>query len=104
MDATAPTLALHGELTISCIGEQRSALLQAVSATADAQVLDLDLHGIDACDSAGVQLLLSARLSLAARGAALRLTDCSPPVREVLHTYGLQSLLENAAAPEGVAA
>ncbi len=106
MDATAQILALQGELTISGIGEQRDVLLQAIAATGDHPEarLSLDLGGIHACDSAGVQLLLSARLSLIARGAVLHVSACSTPVSEVLRTYGLQSLLDRSAAPEGVPA
>jgi anti-sigma B factor antagonist len=90
MDTPADPWRLEGELTIAAIAEQRLHLLAAVEQTHER--LALDLGDVEACDSAGVQLLMAAHQSLALRGAELVVTACSPAVREVLRTYGLQSL------------
>ena len=58
----------------------------------------LDLGGVSDFDSSGVQLLLSARLSLQAQGRALRLVAASPAVRDALRTFGLNELLAPAQA------
>ena len=89
--AATPVLALGPEVTIAYAPELRETLL-AAAATADGDLL-LDLGGVSDFDSSGVQLLLSARLSLQARGHALRLVACSAAVRDALHTFGLADLL-----------
>jgi anti-anti-sigma factor len=86
MHATAHQL--DGELTIQQATAQQQALLEAVAACAT-HALMLDLSRIEACDSAGVQLLLATRLSLAQHGGTLQLDPVSAPVRAALHTYGL---------------
>jgi anti-anti-sigma factor len=86
-----PALALQGELTISQAAALHAQLLEAVAAG----VQQLDLGGITECDSAGVQLLLAARHSVAARqGRTLRLAPVSEPVRATLQRYGLQGLAD----------
>ena len=95
---STPTLALTGELTIQQAADQHRVLLDALTALAApgdaAGSWTLDLGAIEACDSAGVQLLLATRQSLAALGASLRLDRLSAPVREALLTYGLGADLQ----------
>ncbi len=90
-DAVHGPLALGPEMTIAYAAELRETLLGA--ATAAHGDLLLDLAGVSDFDSSGVQLLLSARLSLQARGHALRLVACSAAVRDALLTFGLADLL-----------
>ncbi len=94
---TATQHALHGELDIQQAQAQREVLLAAVAATPSGDDLLLDLADINACDSTGVQLLLSTRNTLKLAGAQLRIVQSSAVVREVLQTYGLQSLLDPSA-------
>ena len=89
--AATPVLTLGPEVTIAYAAELRQTLL-AAAAAADGDLL-LDLGGVSDFDSSGVQLLLSARLSLQARGHALRLVACRAAVRDALHTFGLADLL-----------
>ena len=89
--ATGPVLALGPEVTIAYAAELRETLLAA--ATAAQGDLLLDLGGVSDFDSSGVQLLLSARLSLQAGGHALRLVACSAAVRDALLTFGMADLL-----------
>jgi len=79
-------LRLSGELTIYHAAELKEALLPFA---ADAGAWALDLSGVTDVDSAGVQVLLAARRTLAARGAALRLTACSPAAQAVFSLYGI---------------
>lgn len=85
------TSALTGELTIPHAADQQRVLLDALATreiTAGSH-WTLDLGAIEACDSAGVQLLLATRLSLVARDAALQLEPLGTSVHEALRTYGL---------------
>ena len=95
----ASPLALGPELTIAFAAAARERLADAVqSGQGD---LALDLRGVTDFDSAGVQLLLAARRSLAERGDALCLSGASAAVRDALRTFGLQDLLPVAAAAQG---
>jgi anti-sigma B factor antagonist len=90
------TLALSGELGIVDAAALR---LQWLTALAEHPGdLTLDLSAVEACDSAGVQLLLALRRSLLSQGRSLRVGAAAPAVRQALATYGLDSLL---AAPQG---
>ena len=95
-DASTPALALGPEMTIAYAAELRETLLAAAMAS-EGDLL-LDLGGVSDFDSSGVQLLLSARLSLQAQGRALRLVAASPAVRDALRTFGLNELLAPAQA------
>lgn len=89
-------LRLGVEMTIAHAATHRETLVDAVAAApAD---LQLDLAGVQEFDSSGVQLLLSARRSLAERGHALRIVAASTPVRDALCLFGLADLLAPAAA------
>jgi anti-sigma B factor antagonist len=93
-DTAAAVLALGPEMTIAYAAELRETLQDAATAAAAAHTdLLLDLAGVSDFDSSGVQLLLSARLSLQARGQGLRLVACSAAVRDALRTFGLAELL-----------
>ena len=85
-------LALGPELTIPFAAAARDTLFDAVRAsTGD---LAVDLRSVTDVDSAGVQLLLSARRSVAERGDTLHLQSPSACVREALTVFGLTSLLQ----------
>ena len=89
---TTATLALGPELTIPFAATTRDTLFDAVrTQTGD---LALDLRGVTDIDSAGVQLLLSARRSLVERGDTLQLGSPSTCVRQALTVFGLTTLLQ----------
>jgi anti-sigma B factor antagonist len=95
-NATSPPLQLGAEMTIAHAAAHRETLIDAVlAAPAD---LQLDLSAVSDFDSSGVQLLLSARRSLAERGHALQIVAASPPVRDALALFGLADLLAPPAA------
>ena len=96
--APAQTLQLAGELTIQVIAEQRAVLLEALDAAAGRD-LALDLRAVHGCDSAGVQLLLSAHQTLQRAGQRLWLGPLSPTLHAVLRTYGLQAHFDHRPDP-----
>lgn len=86
------TLALDGELSIVEAARQHG-LLMAAAATAEAGLV-LQLGALEACDSAGVQLLLALHRSLSARGARLELQAPPDCVQSALASYGLDADLQ----------
>jgi anti-anti-sigma factor len=92
-------LRIDAEMTIAAAAGLRETLVDAVAALpADATALRLDLSAVHDFDSSGVQLLLSARRSLAARGAALQVVAAADAVRDALQLFGLGALLATPAA------
>ncbi|MBI5257025.1 MAG: STAS domain-containing protein [Burkholderiales bacterium] len=87
----AATLRIEGDLTVVAAAQQREALLQAL-AGAEGELV-LDLGDVQAIDSAGVQLLLATRRSLAETGGSLSLRSPSRVVIEALQVYHLHALL-----------
>jgi len=105
---TTHTLRLEGELTIQTAADWQLALLTSLNELGDAPgaCLALDLAPLATLDSAGVQLLLATRRSLAARGQSMQLGASNRGVDDVLDTLGLGDALWAAlpVEPEGVLA
>lgn len=80
----------QGAFTIATAQAHREQLLPLAQAAS--QAVEIDLSGIDAFDSAGVQLLLAMRRSVTANGGSFALRDTSAVVTEVLAVYGLDAL------------
>jgi anti-anti-sigma factor len=59
----------------------------------------LDLHALEFCDAAGLQVFLRARRAAFAAGAALWLERPTCIVRRVLEVSGLAWLIDDSAAP-----
>ena len=93
MHATA--LSLGPELTIAFAAASHQQLAEALGSGQPG--LTLDLSGVTEFDSAGLQLLLAARRSLAARGQALSIHQPSAVVCDALAVFGLQDLLSTTA-------
>ena len=83
-------LRLDGELTIASAAAQREALLAALPAEAADATLALD--AVEAIDSAGVQLLVALRRTLAERGGSLALAGAPECVGDALARYGIAEL------------
>ena len=79
-------LVIEGEFSIYRVAELRQMLLAALQAGG---AVEVNLAGVTEMDSAGVQLLMSARKSLQAVGCELRLVEHSPAVMEVFDTLDL---------------
>jgi anti-sigma B factor antagonist len=90
---------LGPELTIAQAAGWRDTLVDALCATPGD--LRLDLGSVTDIDSAGVQLLLATRRSVAERGATLSIVAASPSVAEALAVFGLDPALEPLASLEG---
>ncbi|MEK8026073.1 MAG: hypothetical protein RLY78_137 [Pseudomonadota bacterium] len=87
-------LQLDADLAITGAAATRTRLLAWLqSLPADGTVPTLDLSAVEVFDSAGVQLLLATRHSLAARGLGLNLTGLPAHVHGSLQTLGLATLL-----------
>ncbi|MGE0312924.1 MAG: STAS domain-containing protein [Lautropia sp.] len=80
-------VALHGEYTIHTVGERASALALEIARGASR----FDLSAVTDFDSAGLQVLLAAKATLAERGQALELAAIAPAVRAVLASYALDA-------------
>jgi anti-anti-sigma factor len=91
-------LSLGSELTIVQAAALRETLLARL-ATAP-RTLHLDLGDVGDFDSAGVQLLLATRRSLADAGGRLVICAASASVRRNLEVFGLAGLLEAPSAEE----
>ena len=85
---------LGPELTITQAAASRDLLVDALCATSGD--LALDLSGLTDIDSAGIQLLLALRRSVAARGGTLHLQRPSAEVRAALTVLGLDERLQDA--------
>ena len=85
-----PALTLGPDLTIGFAAAWRETLADAVNGGGE---VALNLADVTDFDSAGVQLLLATRRSLAERGQALQIVVASPVVRDGLQVFGLQTLL-----------
>ena len=98
MDAPRTVLPLDGELTIPHAAVQRERLLAWLAETdpaagAEVPAPTLELSAVEAIDSAGIQLLLALRHSLANRGQVLHCHGVPPPVADALTLYGLHERL-----------
>ncbi|HSW03992.1 STAS domain-containing protein [Aquabacterium sp.] len=81
-------LRLEGELCIVDSAPAKAALLQALDAAAE---LDIDLAGVSAIDTAGLQLLIAAKRAAGTAGKTLRLVGHSAPALELIELYDLAS-------------
>ena len=87
---------LDGELTVYTCSALKLQLLEELST--HPEVTELDLSRVLEIDTAGVQLLLSARRYLGDRGQELRVRDPSRAVGEVLELCRLGGLVAPAGA------
>jgi len=87
---------VDGEMTIYTCGELKPRLLEELAAHPDATRLDLS-HVVE-LDTAGLQLLLTARRYASDAGRELSVANPSRVVADVLELCQLGTLLEPAAA------
>ncbi|MFE5402674.1 STAS domain-containing protein [Streptomyces sp. NPDC056580] len=64
------------------------------------QCLDLDLSGLEFCDSTGITVLLAARRYAGAADAGIVLTGAPPHLLRVLTTVGLDQVFTLRPAPD----
>lgn len=82
-------LKIEGEFRIRNAASVRSLLLDR---SEDAPVLDLS--GVTEFDTAGVQILLSLKKELEAKGQSLRCSSMSEPVERLLSFYRLRDIFD----------
>lgn len=96
INQTQPCLHMSGELTIYTASQAKQDIS---SLLAEHPSLELDLHGIEEIDTAGIQLLLWSKRMAELRGGVLTLVHHSPAVVElfdllnVVGTFGDTILL-----------
>lgn len=84
--ATQNAVALAGPLTIQTV----TAALESIRMQLDGRSeLGLDLAGVTACDTAGVQLLLAARRAATVAGKRFSVCATAPAVIAAGHAVGL---------------
>lgn len=71
------TLRIAGDMTIYEAAAHSAEILAALAQSGN---LEIDLSGVTALDTAGLQLLILAKKTAAAQGGALQLTGHSPAV------------------------
>ena len=77
---------ISGELDIYSVEGAREALLNHL---ADKPVLELDLAGVETCDTAGMQLLLAAQRSAVASGKTFSMHTPAPAIEKCGELLGL---------------
>jgi anti-anti-sigma factor len=85
-DEVTGTLKVSGTLGIDAANALREAILECFSAQPEVAI---NLAEVDACDAAGLQVLLAGRRDAASCGQAFRLHAVSPPVLETAAALGL---------------
>jgi anti-anti-sigma factor len=89
-----------GELDLNTVPQMETSLHEALAAGTPELVLDL--HALEFCDAAGLQVFLRARRAALAAGASLWLERPTRIVRRVLEVSGLAWLVDDSAAPRRV--
>ncbi|WP_338413202.1 STAS domain-containing protein [uncultured Sphaerotilus sp.] len=87
-------LSIDGDLTIRHAARRREQLLTWLAEAGPDDALDV--AGVAACDSSGLQLLLALRLSRARQGRGLVLCHAPPALAELLQRCGLDGTLPHA--------
>lgn len=86
--ANSLCLRFDGELTIYAAAALKTALLDGLAAAAETE-LELDLAGITAIDTVGVQLLMATKRAAADAGTPLHLLGHSAAALELFELYDL---------------
>ena len=81
------TICAAGDLDIYNVEATRERLLDHL---ADKAGLELDLAGVETCDAAGLQLLVSARRSAVAGGKLFRILNPAPAVKQCGELLGVK--------------
>ncbi|MDD4616857.1 MAG: STAS domain-containing protein [Alphaproteobacteria bacterium] len=84
-DCESVTIAINDPMTIAALGPIMQNIYEKF---ADPGNVVLDLGGVHACDTAGIQLLLAIAKELKARGRALELKEVSPEIRAAAERIG----------------
>ncbi|MFD6892812.1 STAS domain-containing protein [Streptomyces sp. NPDC059957] len=97
----AVVVRLSGEMDLSRVGEVRALLLEAATRAGGRADIVVDLSGLTFCDSAGLNLLLRARLQAVESGRTLRLAAPNAQMLRLLEITGALSLFPVDTVPPG---
>ncbi|WP_327308641.1 STAS domain-containing protein [Streptomyces sp. NBC_01298] len=92
---------VSGEMDISRVDEVRAQLLEAVTRAGGPTDIVVDLSELTFCDSAGLNLLLRARLQAVESGRTLRLAAPNAQMLRLLEITGSLPLFPIDTAPPG---
>lgn len=92
---------LSGEMDLGRVDEVRALLLEAVTRVGGPADIVVDLSGLTFCDSAGLNLLLRARLQAVESGHALRLAAPNAQMLRLLEITGSLLLFPIDTVPPG---
>ena len=94
MDITwdGPTLVLAGHFDVRSTWEVRTAIYETLDEGDD--VVVIDMSGVEGIDVTALRLLAVATRHASRSGHHLRLRDCSPAVRRMMHLSRLAHLFE----------
>ncbi|HCI13792.1 MAG TPA: anti-sigma factor antagonist [Gallionellaceae bacterium] len=79
-------ISVEGEMTIYRAAELKASMLPEIER---AQKIEIDLSHVTEIDSAGLQLMVAAKLEAIQRGKALHFTGHSKPVMDMLDLFDL---------------
>ena len=91
MSTTSTCFRIEGEFSIYRAAELAVAMKAALAGVPSGGTFEVDLSDVAEMDSAGVQLLISAKRSADESGRTLRIAGASQAVAEVLRTLRLAS-------------
>lgn len=95
----AVVIRLSGEMDITRVSEVRAQLLEAVTRDGGPAETTVDLSGLTFCDSAGLNVLLRARLQAVESGHVLRLAAPNHQMLRLLEVTGSLGLFPIDPAP-----
>lgn len=90
---------IEGEFTIFTAAEIRARLLDAMN---ESDQIEVDLSGVSEMDTAGLQIILAARMDAANRHKQLSFIGSSRAVGDVMAIYGLAECFATQALPHAV--
>lgn len=92
------SLRIEGEMTIYRATDAKRSLFSALD---DACMIELDLSDVTEIDTAGVQLIMLAKIMAEAKGGSLSLAQCSARVTEVIGLLDLGDYFRNVSVAPG---
>lgn len=100
MNATAYSIAIKGDLTIYTVREWRDTLARTLHKHT---LLEVDLAGVQDCDSAGIQLLVLLKFEADAEEREVVFRNISAPVLDLIMMFRLHGMLGLSGTVAGLA-
>jgi len=100
MNTAAKRIAIEGDLTIYTVREWRDCLARVLDSHT---LLEVDLAGVEECDTAGVQLLAMLKLEADAQDREVVFRNLGPSVLDLVMMFRLHGLLGLSGVVAGLA-